>query len=220
VKDLHRALVDELVEDAVPVRRLWPVWLRLSVWWALVIVTALVVRRYEVARPDFGDRIASLEYLGELACLALAATLLAHRALVGAIPGRHAIRGDGWMVAGLVVAGLGLASLAGARTDVPVAEFAESGLRCVVETLLAALVPWVALLVATRRGAPMAVASVGATAGAASWLMAYVVMRIRCPFEDVLHMTTWHGLPVVAGTLVSALLGMLLLAGWRRPPAR
>lgn len=219
MNELHRSLVDQLVDDAAPVRRLWPVWVRLGVWWALVIATAFVVRRFEVVRPDFGDRIASIAYLAELVCLSLAATLLAHRALVGAIPGRHAIRGSGWLVAGLIVAGLGLASLVGARTDVPVAEFAESGLLCVVETALAALVPWVALLVATRRGAPMAVASVGATAGGASWLMAYVVMRIRCPFEDVLHMTTWHGVPAVVGTLLSALLGMVLLAGWRRPRA-
>jgi len=220
VNQLHQNLVDQLVDDAAPVRRLWPVWARLAVWWALVVVTALVVRRFEVARADFADRLTSLAYLAELGCLGVAATLLAHRALVGAIPGREHWRGSGGLIAGLIVAGLGFASVVDVRTDLPVAEFAESGLRCVVEIALAALVPWVALLVATRRGAPMAAASVGATAGAASWLMAYVVMRIRCPFEDLLHMTTWHGVPVVVGTLCSALLGMVLLAGWRRPPDR
>jgi hypothetical protein len=217
--DLHRVLVDRLVEDAAPVRRLWPVWARLLVWWVLVVITALVVRRFEVARADFADRLASVAYLAELLCLATAATVLAHRALVGAVPGREPWRGTGWLVAGLIAVGLGLGSLAGARTDVAIGHFAEAGLRCAVEITLAAALPWVALLIATRRGAPMRVASVGATAGAASWLMAYVVMRIRCPAEDVLHMTTWHGLPVVVGTLASALLGVVLLAGWRRPPA-
>jgi hypothetical protein len=217
--ELHRALVDRLVDEAAPVRRLWPVWARLVVWWVLVVVAALVVRRFEVARYDFTDRLADVAYLAELLCLATAATLLAHRALVGAVPGREPRRGTLWLVVALIGLGLALASLAGARTGVRMGEFADTGLRCLVETTLAALLPWIALMIATRRGAPMRVASVGATAGAASWLMAWVVMRIRCPFEDVLHMMTWHGLPVVAGTLVSTILGVILLAGWRRPPA-
>jgi hypothetical protein len=47
-------------------------------------------------------------------------------------------------------------------------------------------------------------------------LFSFAVMRIDCPLDEPLHLITWHLMPVVLITLLSAIAG----AFWLRFPLR
>ena len=90
--------------------------------------------------------------------------------------------------------------------------FVATGLGCAMRTVLLAVLPWCALLIAVRRGAPPDPAKAGAFIGGAAFLMAALLLRFRCPLDERLHLLVWHALPVVGGTLLSALLASLACA--------
>jgi hypothetical protein len=211
--DRTSALIDALTADARPVRRVWSLPVRLGLF-GLVVCGTLAGLAVAGFRPDVGARLATLGFAGELATLAVAASLLARAALATAVPAVEA----GWAFAVLLlVAALGLDLAGGAPLGdlhTTLAAFVDSGIGCALQTATLALAPWVALLLAVRRGAPFARVAAGALAGAAGWLVAYALMRLRCPNEAVLHVAVWHGLPVLGGVLVSAGLGVLV---FRRP---
>ena len=98
------------------------------------------------------------------------------------------------------------------RTGYPLGEFLHVGIGCALQTCVLAALPWMALWWAVKRGAPMRGAAAGASTGAAALLFAFALMRIRCPIDEPLHLVTWHLMPVLVLTALSALAG----AAWLR----
>ena len=99
-----------------------------------------------------------------------------------------------------------------ARTGYPLGEFLQVGIGCALQTCVLAALPWIALWWAVKRGAPMRGAAAGALTGAAALLFAFALMRIGCPIDEPLHLVTWHLLPALVLTALSALAGAAWLA--------
>ena len=89
-----------------------------------------------------------------------------------------------------------------------------SGAQCLLCTLGFSAIPWTALFVAVRRGAPLDVPLVGVCAGAAAFLFAAAAVRIACPIDEAVHLLTWHAMPVALGAALSGVAGARWLDRW------
>lgn len=210
------ALLEQLVADVRPVRRLWSPGRRLGAWLGLQVLV-LVGLAASGLRPDLARLVHDAAFLAEVLLLAGAAALVARMALRLAVPGHGAGRLDGVLAGGLAALGTGLWLRIPAVTDVAVGSFLDAGTTCLARTGLLAAAPLASLLVAIRRGAPLATGRVGALAGLAAFLMAVALLRLVCPTEDPIHLAAWHLGPVGLGTALTALVGLRLLGRWRRP---
>jgi len=196
------------------VRRLLSPLARTGVWLALEAVVLGYVLVVE-ARPEAGSLFTMPGFVLEFVGFVAAAAALAMLAFRSGVPG--APRGGVVRVFALVaflVAVLHVVSLP-FRTDGSLGDFL-AGRVCAAHMAALAVVPWLAMLIALRRAAPFRGAMAGALAAGAASLMAFAFMRITCPSEEMIHVVTWHGLPVLAALVVSAVVGALWLPGWRR----
>jgi hypothetical protein len=206
-------LIAQLVAEAHPVRRLWSPGRRLSIWLAVAALSAGGVLALGV-RDDLDVRLHEPLFVLELATLGLAGVLLAAQALRHAVPGMGSER-----LAGLI----GLGAIGGAlvlREPVQVAlsvdAFVQLGAPCAGTALGLAAGPWAARVIALRRGAPLSAARAGALAGGAAAVLAFLVLRLRCPVDELLHVLVWHALPVVVAGVGCTAIGSWWLRRWRR----
>jgi len=204
----------QLVDDLRPVRRLWSPGARTVLWVALEALMLLYLLATR-ARGDVGALLTMPGFVVELAAVVTASILLARLAFAAGVPGydvHPSVRALALACAAL--AALHLLTLP-FRSDMLLSEFA-AGARCAVQTAVLAFVPWLVILVALRRAAPFRGPVAGALGAGAAFLMAFAFQRLTCPVDDMLHLLAWHGLPVLAAVLVSALIGALWLPRWRR----
>jgi len=211
-------LIDRLVTDARPVHRLWRPEVRLLVWLAVFALVAVFIGGRFV-RTDLERKLHSPSFLLEAAAMLVAGSLLGLEALRAAVPGQQ----HGRVVVRTIVATLAIVVLLllrqpihwGWTPDV----FLKFGVWDLVGTALLVAVPWAWLLVALRRGAPLASGRAAALAGAAAFCLTFVVMRCCCRTDELMHLGVFHVLPVLIGTALSAGLGVLLLRRWRSASA-
>jgi hypothetical protein len=210
----ERSLVDRLVADARPVRRLWRPEMRLVAWLALAVV-ALAVPAARVARADLAARLHASAFILEQGLLIVGSVLLGLEALRTVIPGRVTSRT--LTVAGFAALGLAIVSML--RLPVhhawTVQTFLDVGRPCLWRAAVWGAVPFVLLVLALRRGAPLKQRRVATLAGAAAWGLTCVALRVCCQTDELLHLATFHALPLVGGTLAAAVLGPLALAVFR-----
>jgi hypothetical protein len=217
-----RAVVEQLLDEAVPVRRLWKPVVRLGLWVIVVTTIAGAVMGMGLMgfRPDLRLKVREPVYLLELTALAVAGILMAASALQDAVPGdedRGPIR--------RIAIGFGLLAallwfLQPLHGELSVTQFLGTGIGCAWRTVVLGALPLCALLFAIRRGATFAPARAGALAGGAAFLMAAFLMRVDCPLDERLHLLVWHALPVVGGAGVSAAIGFVWLRRWRSRASR
>jgi hypothetical protein len=210
LESLHRELVNRMVHELTPVRRLWPPALRLACW-IMLETGVLLVLIYHFHRPDIAQRLRDPWYLVGLASFAGAGTLAASLALRRVVPGQETTSVEILLIPALVSLGAMLLLHDPADPQVPLGKFISSGLFCVKWMSIYVAVPWIALLWAARRGAPTARRAEGALVGAAAFSFAFALMRIDCPSDEPLHLLTWHLMPVLIGIALSAGLGALVL---------
>ena len=209
----HGALVDRLVQETEPVRRLWSVPARMTVFVALsAAVVALVLAL--AARPDVAAKLGDPTFAAELALLCAATAYTGLLALRSADPGRSPARPEGIVAMALVVATALFSCAEPLDTAVPVGTFLGIGAACAARTFAFALLPWILLMVAIRRGAPTRVRTAGAYAGVTALLLSTTILRTACPQDGALHWLLWHFAPIAAGTLLSASVASSWLA-WR-----
>jgi hypothetical protein len=91
------------------------------------------------------------------------------------------------------------------------------GLKCLGLTVAAAAFPLVALLLLRRESDAVHPASTGAALGAACGASAGVMVEMWCPVSEVRHVAIGHILPIIALSVIGAVLGTRLLALPRRP---
>jgi hypothetical protein len=211
-------LIDSLVADTHPVRRLWRPEVRLLVWLAVFALIAVFVGGRFVRR-DLARQLHSPLFLLEAAAMLVAGSLLGLEALRAAVPGyRHNRAVVRTIVVTLAIVFLLLLRQPihwGWTPDV----FLKFGVLDLVGTALLVAVPWAWLLVALRRGAPLASGRAAALAGAAAFCLTFVVMRCCCRTDELMHLGVFHVLPVLIGTALSAGMGVLLLPRWRSASA-
>jgi hypothetical protein len=215
--ELHDTLVSRLVADARPVRRVWSVGRRMALWLglgaALFATVALVS-----PRPDLPARLAEPLFLVQIATLLTAAFAAALLALRAAVPGGEPAA-PAWLLA------VSLAALPACclflqprEPHLTPAAFLSAGVPCMLWTLAVGAPPWAALLVALRRGAPLAPGAAAALAGIAALLLATAILRTACPVDGRWHLTGWHLVPALAAALLSAPAARGWLQGWRSSP--
>lgn len=212
----HRALVERLAANLRPVRRLWPVPVRLGLW--LVLEVALLAWVAGHTHNDFMSKLAGPRYLLEVALFAGSAILAALSAFRSAIPGRPVRIGEMAIAVLLLAAGTALLMTQPMHTAYPLRQFIDVGRICAIETCLLAAVPWIGLWWAVRRGAPMRTWTTGLAIGAAAALFSFALMRLKCPNDERLHLLTWHLMPAILIVLLSTLAGALWLRLRPRSP--
>jgi len=210
----HRdSLVDDLVADLKPTRRVWSPGVHLGFWLAIEFLVFGLVASLAL-RMDIMGQLANLLFLVELTLLIAAGGLAAAMALLAAVPGREPSRGAVALALALLVA-----SFVCLYEEMPAAArtlaTAPWGMRCAVETMAIAAVPWLALLLFARRGASLMPVLSGGLAGLGAFLIAAAIMRVVCPVDHFWHLVLWHFSPVVVGLGISAAIGVLLLNAWR-----
>src|SRR5262249_15735194 len=147
----------------------------------------------------------------EIAAMLLAGSLLGLEALRAAVPGSSPSR----LAMGIIITAVAPVSVLQFRQPIHWGWtpdfFLALGEFCLGRTGVLVVIPWMWLLVALRRGVPLASARAAALAGAAAFGLTFVVMRFCCRMDELLHLTVFHVLPVLVGTALSAGLGLLLL---------
>lgn len=208
-ESLHNELVERIVAQLRPVRRLWPVRTRLSLWIALEAGVLFLLIRTGY-RSDLAEQLKNPWYFFGVGGFAVAGVMSAAFALRSAIPGREPGAREIGALAMLAGASALLLLKEPLNTSVPLASFIGIGLRCALEIAIFASIPCVALLWAVRRGAPLAAGLDGALIGAGAFLFSFALMRVRCPLDEELHLLVWHLLPALAGIALAACVGTVL----------
>jgi hypothetical protein len=209
----HPHLVDRLVTDVQRVSRLQTPAVRALAWMAL---PAALLAWVAVAhlRLDLAARLRTPAFALELGLLAAGAGLSTWLAFRAATPDRRPSRGALWLAAGLVALAC-VALLWQPAHPLPTGSGSGTvGVGCLAKTVVLAALPWVLVVAALWRGAPVMPAVGGALAGAAAFLLANVAMRVVCPDDTPLHVLTWHLLPVGAASALSAALGATWFGRW------
>ena len=208
----HRALVDKIARELKPVRRLWPIPIRLAIW-MLVDIAVLACLWTWYMRPDFAAAVRRPQFLLEIGFFFLAGQLLAFIALSAAVPGRETSRAQ----VGLCVAVIAGAILLLAGEPVAAygsnAEFVRAGVRCMFASLIFATFPLLTLFWVVRRGAVFEARRTGAMVAGAALLFTFAIQRGGCPLDDRQHLMVWHLL--APGTILIGI-SVIAAARWMR----
>lgn len=211
------ALIGRLAADLQPVRPARPGRL-----FALCLVVQLAVVSGFLAlvggRSDLAERLAEPAFSTVLAFLAVAAAWSGSIAIRLAVPGRAVSERASWLlpVVPLALAGLVLILNPFSATWPGLASAANGCLRCAGLTAAAAAVPWLVVLAAVSRLAPLNELRIGMFAGLSAFLVGAIVTELHCPASSGYHLAFGHYLPVV---LFSALACVVAAAVIRVRPA-
>ncbi|MGH7986292.1 MAG: NrsF family protein [Candidatus Binataceae bacterium] len=208
--EIHETRYDALLEPAIerlrPVKRIWPVRLRLALW-LLLELALLGTIALIFPRADLHAHLHDLHYilvLGSFVLLGVAAAALALRT---AIPGREASRPELMLVGALALGAVLLVSRGTVASHFSIGEFIRDGVPCMACTGLCAVLPWALLFWAVRRAAPLPLGVAGGLVGVAVFAFAFAATRLGCPIDGRLHILIWHVLPATAGAGLSVLAG-------------
>lgn len=215
----YDALVDRLMENFGPARRIWPVNRRLTAWLILQLAILGLVAG-AAPRMDLPGQLRNPQYLLQLAAFVVTGAIAAWLALRTAIPSREAKRAELVIIGIAAVIAIFSVRSGPAGVTVPWGQFIRAGSRCLICTTLLAAPPWFVLFWAVRRGAPFAVKTAGGLIGAAAFCFAFTASRLGCAIDSPSHLLVWHVLPIVAGTVVSLRAGRRLAATQEQRPAR
>lgn len=207
------ALVDDLVAELEPVKRIWSPETNLAFWLAMELLVFGLTAAVAL-RPDIMTQLAKPLFLVEMTLLIAAGGLTAAMALLAAVPGREPSRGAVLLALALIGA-----AVSAVYQEMPAAARsianAPWGMSCALETVGIALVPWAALLFVARRGASLVPVVSGGFAGLGAFLLAAATIRVVCPVDNFWHIMIWHLAPVILGLGVSCAIGLSLLRAWR-----
>lgn len=207
----HDALVDRLVQETTPVRRLWSVRARFAVF-AILGLAAIGLAVVASPRPDLTLRWRDPSYALGFGLLIAATCATGFLALRSSVPDRFPSRAESVLVALLVVAAAAVTAL---PNSAPHGTVTPEWL-CAVRTIVVAALPWILLLVAIRRGAPVRLTTTAAYAGAAALLLSTAILRTGCPQDGPVHWLAWHFAAVALGVAFSTMFAPAWLRAWRR----
>jgi hypothetical protein len=208
------ALIDRLSGDAIPVRRVGPVWKRVALWLCLGIPPLVVIVLFHGLAVDGATLMGDRGFLVEQGAALLTAVAAAAAAFSSVIPGAS----RRWLWLPAVPLAVWLLALGKGCLD-DWLQFGPEGLalrpdlECFGPMLLMAIVPTGAMLAMLRRGAPLAPRAtlfLGALATAAAVAFGLRFFHIG---DASIMVLVWHmGLAAVL-TLAAGLAGPRVL-GW------
>src|SRR6266481_9201472 len=100
----HRELVDQLASELAPVRRLWPIGVRLTLW--LLLEALVLAWMLTHTKNNFIAKMHQPSYLVEVVTFVVASIITAAMALRAAIPGRRVGRGELVVAVVMVISGV------------------------------------------------------------------------------------------------------------------
>jgi hypothetical protein len=190
----YAVLIDRLIEDFRPVKRLWPVSIRLVVW-ILIEAAILVVATLFNGRADAAGVFYFHNYGLDAAPFFLASIAAASMALRNSIPGRETNAAELVLLAvGIIAAALivQFESLSGTLLS------SDDFRSALGHQLAFAALPWVALFWAARRAMPLRPLLIGGIIGIATSSFA-IAADLVC---GLIYSITWG---LLAGAIVTAL---------------
>lgn len=206
-------LIQQLANDAQPVRRLRPLPYRVAGWAVLAAVSLGVVLILRGTRRDLGNAVGQADFALEASLLILTAISAAIGALILSVPGAERSARVRWLP--LIAASASVLWAVGelivaAATGAPTGRLTFAW-DCVYKTSSIAAVPSVALFFMVRRAAPLQAGWAGLLAILATASVGVLGANVICPNDRPLHMLLWHVAPLMVFAGVGAALGSWLL---------
>lgn len=213
-------LVEQLVAEVTPVRRLLDPTQRAALWTAVAVVCVLLGVLHFGVRRDIATVWFTAGFLLRVGLLLATMWLAVVTAFRLAVPGRDSGAWSRWWP----IVGLGAMMAVAAAELVAGAMFGQAGspLRgwtCMRKIAFVGAVPAAMAVLLIQRAAalePRWTALLGVlAAGAAGGLTS----ELACPINAPMHIFLWHVMPVAVSAGVGAVAGSLLL-GWLRRGSR
>jgi hypothetical protein len=210
-------LVERLVAEMKPVRRLLDPAQRAAVWTAVALVCVLLGVLYFGLRRDFATAWHNVGFLLRAGLLLATMWLAVVTAFRLSVPAR----GEGAWTRWWPIVALGALMSIAAAELVAGAMFGQAGspLRgwtCVRKVAFVGAVPAAMVLILIHRAAalePRWTALLGVLAAGAAGAL---TSELACPIGAPMHIFLWHVMPVALSAGVGAMAGSLLLAWLRR----
>jgi hypothetical protein len=205
-------LIERLVADVKPVRRLLAPTERAALWTALALVAVATGVVYFGVRHDIASVWSNAGLLARLVLLATTMWLSVVAAFRLSVPGGETRAFARWWP--LVLLGVLVAVSAGEVVAAWLVGDPGSPLRswtCVRKVAFVGAVPAIVSIVLISRGfavEPRWTAMLGVLAAGAAGAL---TSELACPIQAPVHIMLWHIAPVVVSTAVGALVGTLVV---------
>ena len=210
-------LIDSLVADAQPVRRLRPPLLRAALWLLLAGVVLFALAALLGTRPDLAERLRQPTFTGALAGALLTGVLAAVAAFHVSLPDRSRL----WLLLPVPALLLWMSTIGyGCLTDwvsiTPGGVRLGATLECFATLVIASLPLSVALLVMLRHTALLDPTIVGILAGLATAGIAATAMSLVHELDASVMVLVWN---LGAAALIVTLCGAFSrrIFGWTSP---
>jgi hypothetical protein len=210
-------LVRRLAADAAPVTRLAPVPVRLMVWTAVTLTSAVAAVWWLGARGDLLTAVWAPGFQVKSILLLVTAITAAAGALLVSVPGGERSAAVRWLpVATVAALLLWMGGELGAAAAAGTANWrVGAAWGCAAQVMAVGLLPGAVLFVRVRRAAPLRGAWAGLLALVAMGAVGALGTSAICPSDRSVHVLVWHVLPLVTIGAVGAAAGYVLL-GWIR----
>lgn len=203
-------IIDSLVAELAPVRRLRGADVRATLWISFACVCVGLVCCGVGARPDLSDKLRDAEYLAQAAALLAMLGFAARQAFRSSIPGiavslvqqtAPAIASAAWVAF----------VLRGSPSASELSSSWAAGLPCVVRIVGLALVPAITIFAMLRRAAPISCRRTGLLAATSAAALGAVGTQLICAKDGSLHVLLWHAGPIGLAAGLGLAAGRLLL---------
>jgi hypothetical protein len=198
-------LIERLVTDASPVRRLMDPRRRAALWVALALICVALGVAYFGIRSDIGGSSPFAPFLLRIVLLLATMWLSVVAALRLAVPGADPRAWTRWWP--LVLLGAAIAVTAGELVIVSlVGDVGRpmQGWRCVRKLTFAGAVPVVAAMFLIRRAAPLDPVWTALLALVAAGAAGALTSELACPISLPMHVMLWHVLPIAVYAAIGA----------------
>ncbi|MBV9080749.1 MAG: DUF1109 domain-containing protein [Elusimicrobia bacterium] len=216
-----RNLIDDLVQDLSPVRRLPSFGTRAAMWLAGAAMVVGLVLNVTGIRVDVTENLSHPYYSAETALVVLIAIVCALDALRESVPGQRAY--PRWAAVAAFAAWMVLSVgrlFSAVANDGVSALIPDVHLACAVITLSASALAAVPLFLLLKRAAPMDPGWCGALLGLSSSGVATIAVQLYCVHRTPAHIMVWHVLPVIAAVLAGTFVGRKWLSPFPGKRAR
>jgi hypothetical protein len=207
-------LIERLVADAPPVRRLADPRRRAGLWTAIAVACAAAGIAWFGMRRDMPGVLAFVPFDARVALLAATMWLAVLAALRLAVPGADPRAWTRWWPLGLLgiaIAAVGLEALIaavwGAGAGAPSFHW-----QCVRKVAIVEVVPAIAVIALIRRATSLDLVWTVVLGLVAAGAVAALAAEMTCPVLLPMHVLLWHLLPIAA---VAALGGLVIWARLR-----
>lgn len=217
INQFHRSLVDQLVAQTGPARKVWPAGVQWLVWLGLsATCMALLLLKMGVLNhfSGIGNPMPPLAFL---TTAFLGSALAAWEAITSSLPGRRTGRGFRFLEGAVLLALLLIPFIFFVRGQegLDIVTACRNGWGCIQAASFAGLLPWILFGFILSRNASFHPGWTGAWAGVSAFLLGAVTIQIHCPDWETGHMVFAHLLPVAFFTFLSTFIGAYWFSRWK-----